>query len=142
MAVKAIELLLPSIIGALVIIAGWYVAHYLTSKRDQTNRRRDLRVQYLIEAYRRLEFASNREPMPRESAPEFEKAIADIQLLGTPKQVALAQAFARGFARKGTVTLDPLLNDLRQELRQELRLEPVSQDVKYLRFITDETQKK
>lgn len=133
------EIIFPAVIIAAVVIIGWYVAHYLTGKRDQANKRRDLRVQYLIEAYRRLEFASNR-PLINEVVPEFEKALADIQLFGTPKQVALAQSFALGFAEKGTHPLDPLLNELRQELRKELNLESVQPSIKYLRITYDEKQ--
>ena len=123
-----------------VVIASWFVVHYLAGKRDQANKRRDLRVQYLIEAYRRLEFAGNR-PLTEEVAPEFEKAVADIQLFGTPKQVELAQAFALGFAKNGTHPLDPLLNELRQELRKELNLEAVQPTIKYLRITYDEKKK-
>ena|SRR5712692_852308 len=139
------EISLPAIVtaavvSAVVVIVGWYVVHYLSGRRDQANKRRDLRVQYLIEAYRRLEFAGNR-PLTKEVAPEFEKAIADIQLFGTPKQVELAQAFALGFAESGIHSLDPLLNELRQELRKELNLEPVEPNIKYLRISYDEKQK-
>jgi len=131
------EYLLPSCIAAVIVVIGWYVVHYLSTKRDQTNKRRDLRVQYLIEAYRRLEYAGNR-PMTEEVAPDFERAVADIQLFGTPKQVELAQTFALGFAEKGTHPLDPLLNELRNELRKELKLEPVKPTLKYLRITYDE----
>lgn len=134
------EYLLPSCIAAVVVVVGWYVVHYLSARRDQTNKRRDLRVQYLIEAYRRLEYAGNR-PMTEEIAPEFERAVADIQLFGTPKQVELAQEFAVGFAQKGTHPLDPLLNELRKELRKELELEPVKPTIKYLRITFDQKPK-
>lgn len=129
-----------AVITAFVVVIGWYVAHYLTAKRDQANKRRDLRVKYLIEAYRRLEFVGNR-PLTNEVAPEFEKAVADVQLFGTPRQVELAQAFALGFAEKGTHPLDPLLNELRQELRKELNLEPVEPNIKYPRITYDEKRR-
>jgi hypothetical protein len=94
----------------IVVILGWYVAHYLTRKRDQANKRRDPRIQYLIEAYRNLEFASNR-PLTADLAPYLEKAVADIQLFGTPEQVYLAQDFAVGFAKKGSHSLDRSVDD-------------------------------
>jgi hypothetical protein len=127
------DAIVAAAVAAAVVVVGWYVVHYFARRRDQANKRRDLRVQYLIEAYRRLEFASNR-PLTEEVAPEFEKAIADIQLFGTPKQVELAQTFAVGFAEKGTHSLDPLMNELRQELRKELTLGPVQPNIKYLRI--------
>jgi hypothetical protein len=131
-----IQLLAPLLITTLVAISGWYVAHRLSIKRDQENKRRELRVQYLIEAYRRLEYASNR-PLSEQVAPDFEKAVADIQLFGTPRQVELAQAFAHGFAEAGTYTLDPLMNELRNDLRKELKLESVKSDITYLRMTFD-----
>ncbi len=130
------EIFLPLLGTALVAIAGWYVVHRLSVKRDQTNKRRDLRVQYLIEAYRRLEFAGNR-PLNEGVAQEFEKAVADIQLFGTPRQVELAKEFAVNFAAKGTHPLDPLLNELRNELRKELGLESVRTGITYLRITHD-----
>jgi hypothetical protein len=132
-----LDILLPMVAAALVAVIGWYVAHKFSARRDLANKRRELRVSYLIEAYRRLEFASNR-PITPAVSPEFEKAIADIQLFGTPTQVMKAQEFSRGFAKNGGHALDPLLNDLRAELRHELQLEAVPAQIVYLRMIFDE----
>lgn len=118
-------------------MGGWYAVHRLSTQRDVANKRRELRVQYLIEAYRRLEFAGNRS-LNKESAVDFERAVADIQLFGTPAQVKLAQEFAIGFAAKKTHPLDPLLTELRQELRRELKLEAVPPLIKYLRITLDD----
>jgi len=134
-----IQLLAPLLITTFVAISGWWVVHRLSAKRDQENKRRELRVQYLIEAYRRLEYASNR-PLSEQVAPDFEKAVADIQLFGTPRQVELAQAFTHRFAEAGTCTLDPLMNELRNDLRKELRLESVRQDITYLRMTFEKTR--
>jgi hypothetical protein len=119
--------------SSIIVILGWYVIHRLSTARDLANKRRELRVSYLIEAYRRLEYVSNR-PIIKELAPEFEKAVADIQLFGTPKQVQLAQEFARGFAGNGTHALDPLMSDLRADLREELNLQTVPSNIVYLRI--------
>ena len=50
-----------------------------------------MRVQHLLEAYRRLKPYGRVTP---ENSRDLEQAIADIQLLGSPEQVALAQNFA------------------------------------------------
>ena len=130
------DFVVPLLVTTVVAVVGWYAAHRLSAARDRANKRRELRVQYLIEAYRRLENVSNRH-ISKATAPDFEKAIADIQLFGTPQQVALAKEFAVGFAQAGTHTLDPLLNDLRDSLRAELDLEPVSVGITYLRMKFD-----
>ncbi|MFI5398987.1 MAG: hypothetical protein ACHQ9S_25940 [Candidatus Binatia bacterium] len=133
------QLVLPAILAAIVAILGWYVAHRLSTERDVANQRRKLRVQYLIEAYRRLEFVGNR-PLTPELAPEFEKAVADIQLFGSLREVQLAREFALGFAKNGTHPLDPLLNELRDDLRAELKLEPVHTNITYLRMAFDKDE--
>lgn len=119
----------------LVAVLGGWVGHHFSMRRDLANERRKLRVTYLLEAYRRLEGASNRDD-PGQYKADFESAIADIQLLGSPHQVALAREFAIEMARDRQSSLDRLIFDLRQSLRSELELDPVSEDVIYLRITT------
>lgn len=114
------------------MIGGW-MGHRFSSRRDLANERRKLRVAYLLEAYRKLEAASNRSDQAQ-SWTQFESAIADIQLLGSPRQVSQARKFAHEMANDHTSKLDDLIFDLRQSLRSELKLEPVSDSIVYLRF--------
>lgn len=116
-----------------VAVLGGWSGHHLSMRRDLAGERRKLRVSYLLEAYRRLEGAANRGDASR-CRPEYESAIADIQLLGSPRQVSLARQFAIEIATKRTSSLDDLLFDLRQSLRAELELEPVSEKIIFLRF--------
>ena len=104
-----------------------------SAKRDLANKRRELRVKYLIDAYRQLERASNRTATGGQSS-RLESAIADIQLLGTPKQVEMAKRFAIDFAQNRTASLDELLFDLRATLRAELDLEIVESQIQFLRI--------
>ncbi len=129
------QLLMTFVVAAL----GWWTAHYLSAKRDLANERRKLRVSYLLEAYRRLEGASNREDMTSFWS-NFESAIADIQLLGTPHQVSLARQFALDMAEHKTAPLDELIFGLRQSLRAEL--ESVSDSVLYLRITPPNSRRK
>lgn len=117
----------------IVAIAGGWIGHQLSMRRDLAGERRKLRVSYLLEAYRRLENASNRDD-PKRCRPDFESAVADIQLLGSPDQVSMARQFAIEMARDRASSLDDLLFDLRQSLRAELELEPVSDRIMFLRF--------
>lgn len=126
------NLLIPLLVTTVVAIAGWFAAHRLAAVRDQATERRKIRVQHLLEAYRRLEPYGRVTP---ENSRDLEQAIADIQLLGTPEQVALAQSFAMAFAQNGTAPLDPLLLSLRTELRAELDLPSVESGLKYLRVM-------
>ena len=112
---------------------GSWVVHRFAARRDLANERRKLRVAYLLEAYRKLESASNRENMA-EHWSNFESAVADIQLLGSVHQVALARKFALDMAKNKTAPLDALILDLRQSLRTELELDTVSEPIAYLWF--------
>ena len=120
-------------VTALVALGGWWFAHWFAASRDLVNERRKLRITYILEAYRRLEDAVHRND-PERSWPKWESAIADIQLLGSPAQVALAREFAMAMARDGSAPLDEIINDLRRSLREELHLTPVSGAVVHLRF--------
>jgi hypothetical protein len=126
-------LLIPLLVTTVVAIIGWIAGHLLTAARDRANKRRELRVQFLIDAYRKLEAAANRDGNQEPDWPAFETAIADIQLFGTKSQVENATTFADEFASKGTYSLSRLLMDLRSDLREELRLEPIKGTIMHLR---------
>lgn len=112
-----------------VVVAGWLVNEHFARRAV----RRNMRIEYLLSPYRRLEHASNREmTISHEAA--LEEAISDIQLLGSPKQVALATTFAREFASDQRADTEPLLEDLRSTLRKELQLDRVPPQRMWLRI--------
>lgn len=117
---------------AIVAFLAAWLAHRFAASRDQKNKRRDQRISFLIEAYRRLELVSNR-PSLADSQP-IESAIADIQLFGSPNQVRLVQDFVSQFAATGNGSLDAILAEVRKDLRAELQLERVPDKLLYLRF--------
>ena len=127
-------LLIPLLVTTVTAVSGWLAVHRMAAKRDQLNKRRDLRIQYLIDAYRKLESVSNRDESSPEWAEKLESAIADIQLFGSAGQVAMAKKFASDMAAERGASADDLLNDLRKDLRQELNLENVPGAVKFLRI--------
>lgn len=124
------QLLAPLLVTTSVAIVGWYAAHRLAAARDRSAKRRELIVEHLITAYRQLEpyrevtFGNGR---------NMERALADIQLLGSPEQVRLAREFATAFANHGTASLDNLLLSLRSALRTELDLPAVQGGITHLR---------
>jgi hypothetical protein len=69
---------------------------------------------------------------------DIESAIADIQLFGSARQVALAESFAKEFASRRSTSLDGLLAELRDDLRKELELEPIGHSIISLRIIDHE----
>ena len=48
------QLLIPLLITTVVAVVGWLIAHALAAARDRANKRREMRVAVLIEAYRAL----------------------------------------------------------------------------------------
>lgn len=113
-------------------MAGWLVNEYFSRRAVRKN----MWVDYLLSAYRRLEGVSNRRMSPNDDA-ALEQAVSDIQLLGSPKQVEMAAAFAREFADLQRADTELLLDDLRTSLRRELRLEPVPPRRMWLRIERD-----
>lgn len=129
------DFFLPLLVTTFVAIVGWIVAHRFTAKRDLDNKRRDLRVTFLIDAFRRIADAANRtEHAKNEHNQKLESAISDIQLFGTKDQVELAHEFSIQIAMAGTSDLTKLLEALRADLRTELNLEQVANQVAILRF--------
>jgi hypothetical protein len=102
---------------AAVAVGGWLVSQ--AQARRAT--RRNMRIQYLLDAYRRLERASNRRLTPVIAA-ELEAAVGDVMLLGTARQAELAAEFSRKFATEHVANTRPLLLALRDSLRGELLL--------------------
>jgi hypothetical protein len=130
------NLLLPLLVTTLVAILGWIIAHRFATGRDQRNKRRDVRVSFLLDAYRRLEAGASRGPIhDSKFADGFESAIADIQLLGTTEQSRIARELAVAIASHAAgASAGPLLVSLRDELRRELDLGPLRESPIQFRF--------
>ena len=129
------------VVSAVVVMVGWWAVHKLNSARDLSIKRRDTRVHYLIEAYRRVEAVASRglgegpvaEDVQRQH--NFEDALGDIQLLGDKEQVQLAIDVVRRLASPDQkADMDPLLISLRRDLRRELQLPQVDEKPLHLRI--------
>lgn len=114
-------------------ITGAYIGHWLTSRREKKNSLQQQRIQYLIEAYRAFA-KSNHHPHLYEVADDLEQAIADIQLLGSPKLIDLVQQFAHELGTKEEASLDEVLSTIRENLRAELGERPVTGRIIWLRI--------
>ena len=128
------QLLLSILSSSLVAgIAGAYIGHLLTARRERKSRLREQRTQYLVEAYRAFAKADHH-PRLHEVADDLERAIADIQFLGSPELIALVQRFCHQMAAEQTASLDGILTTIRQNLRAELGEKPVSGKMMWLRI--------
>lgn len=118
---QSIAAIVIAALSALVVIIGWAVAHRSNLRRDALAKRRELRVKYLLDAYRRLEEAARSPTNLTEAWRAFESAAADIQLLGTREQIDVLLEYLRQ-VRDDRAQIDPLLKLLRDDLRKELDL--------------------
>ena len=115
------DLLIPLLVTTTLAIIGWFVGHHFTTKRDRENKQRDIRISYLIQAYRDLGMAASRPPNS-EHFKKLESAFHDIQLFGTPSQLHELHAATERWKSLGGTDLNVLLSDLRADLRRELNL--------------------
>jgi hypothetical protein len=108
-----------SLVGAII---GSAITHLLTVRRDRDQRRREFKLKYLIEAWKNLEIGSRNETDVHRKSEVLEKAVADIQLFGSPGQIEMADTWARDMVNKQKGDTTPLLKNLQDSLRQELGL--------------------
>jgi len=123
---------LKIIVSVVIAIIGWIVAHYFTSKREVLNKKREIRVAFLIKTYQKLENAIQRSPT--EVGPDLESVVGDIQLFGSNKQILLAKEIANDIANNGSADLEGLLKSLRTDLRVELQLPDTNEGIQFLRM--------
>ncbi len=110
---------------------GWFILHWFAKRRDLANKQKELRINYLIEAWRKLEFAANRKDFDR--VEYLERPIADIQLFGTARQIEIALEFANDIVANRASDLQGVLEELRNSLREELKMEKVPSGIKIFR---------
>ena len=115
-------------VGVAIAVSGW-IASGILARRSH---RRQMRTEFLLSAYRRLDAASKR-PLTSARREDLESALADIQLLGTAAHVALAQKFVTEFASSKEADTTAILRALRISLRRELLLDDVAPELKFLR---------
>lgn len=118
-------------------MGGWFVVNKLAAQRERENDRREYRTKFLIDTWIALEAASNRED--NSLLRTLEEAIARVQLLGTERQIKLAQEFSVAMAKNSGALATDLLLDLRHDLRAELELGKVEERIIHLR-VSQETE--
>lgn len=120
------------IIQCIITVIGWIVVYILAIRQNTQIKKKEVTIEYLIQAWGKLEKASNRKDNRYNT--EIETAIADIQLFGTKQQIELAQQLAEDIARNKESSALKLLILLRENLRKELKLEKAPRKFKFLRF--------
>ena len=126
---------LKIVLSVIIAVIGWIIAHYFTSKRDVSNKKREIRLNYLIEVYLILtNDLTERGNIDSKKAEIIEKIISQVQLLGSKKQVELVKTLADSIGKGEIIEYDTLINSLRDDLRKELELEKIEGNVHWARF--------
>lgn len=117
--------LITAILASLTALVAVFLAGWISRRESLDQRRSEKRIDTLIEAFRKLDQASNRRIGNDEIGRMVESAISDVILLGNEDEVRAAIQFANEFARDGSADLTKLLRVLRASLRRELDLEQI-----------------
>lgn len=130
-----LALVVPVLTAVAGVGVGGFLVHRWTLRREMLGARRAQRVDYLVEAYRRLVDGANRENTTDVQRQNIEAALSDIMLLGESKEVEAARRFMVLMADDQGADLNPVIKALRSSLRQELGLPELPLPAPYnLRF--------
>jgi lipopolysaccharide biosynthesis regulator YciM len=130
------KVLFPLLVTTIVALIGWVIAHRFNARRDLQNKRREIKVKYLIESYRGLEDGASRGKIAgTDRGTKFESAIAVIQLFGDQSQAEMAKNLAQKISsRDPEASTEPLALSLRDSLRVELELGKINEAPVHLRL--------
>ncbi|WP_270258721.1 hypothetical protein, partial [Kocuria marina] len=81
---------------------------------------------FLLDAYRKLIDASERDTLSSERRDNLEGALADVMLLGGQEEIQAAGRFQRDFVENKSSSLVPVIESLRKSLRSELDLPEIA----------------
>lgn len=81
---------------------------------------------FLLDAYRKLIDASERDVLSRQRRDNLEGALADVMLLGGQHEIQAADRFQRDFVEGNNSSMMPVIESLRKSLRSELDLPEIA----------------
>jgi hypothetical protein len=119
-----------------IAVTGWVVAHGLSSRRELEQKKRELRVKYLREAYLNIANLCDRGEYPRDIA-NLQDALNDIQLFGEETQINLVGKVVTQLANNETANFNELLKQLRNEIRGHIGLNSLQSTRWYIRITSD-----
>lgn len=129
-----------TIVNIIVLSINILISIYFNTKtykfnkqKDYNNKIREIRIEYLISAYKDIEDCIQRKNNTKKNKHKFEKAFGSIQLLGNPEEIKVLQEFMSSI-KSHSMDADKLLKTLRHSLRKELGLNNDIPHLKFLRF--------
>lgn len=123
------------LLSSLTLILSAALSYVVAAKLARGQRRDEQRVIYLVDAYRRIEAASNHsDGLTPDQRADLEGAVSDVFLFGSLEQQRLVAAFAKEFAANASANADDILTSLRRDLRGTLRLADTGIPTVFLRL--------
>ena len=139
----------PSVVAALVasffLAMGWFVTGITGELSSAHAAKREVRLGHLLRIYRVVDATVRENKLAttdqerQHSVKQVLQALGEIQLLGTEREVELAQQATRELIRGGGADLMPLLVELRESLREEMGLKQISAPILFVEFPSAES---
>ncbi len=130
--------LVSSAVGGSIVAAA---NHFLTRQRDRRERFEELRIGYLVEAWKQIQKASDIKDFSgldkNALCDGLEEAVASVMLLGNLEETDAARNFAKQFSEGRGGSAFELLKVLRRNLRRELGITIDDTDLVALRLHRD-----
>ncbi len=124
--------LIAIVASVIIAVLGWVVAHWLSTRREVEQKKREFRVKYLREAYLIIANLCDRGEFPRDLA-AMQDAFNDIQLFGEEAQIDLVGEIITGFNDTNRLEFNELLKQLRNEIRGHIGLNSLTSTRWYIR---------
>lgn len=120
-------------IPVLTLVIGAVASYVVATRQSDRDLRTKQRIDYLITAYRTIEGTANRPILTADEKRALERAVADVNLLGSEAQQRAIQRAQEEMASTGKGGFDDVLDLLRQDLRRYLGVEAGLKRVSYFR---------
>lgn len=121
--------IIAALSGILGTILGALIVHITSLWREREKKNAEVRIEYLIDSWMKIEKASNTsfldEKERKEVYENLESSIARIMILGNKIEIEAASKFANELANGNNKSVNELLDTLMNSLRSRLDLEEV-----------------
>lgn len=129
----SLEFFISTIVAVFLAVVGWVIGHRLNANRDIKNKQRELRIQYLVEAYHTfVELGRNVDILSNYK--DVERAIYFIHLFGAPSIIDLCDKFVEELTGSKRADQTKLVVEIRNLIRRDLGMEDVGHGIKFLKI--------
>ncbi|ARN57416.1 hypothetical protein [Sedimentisphaera salicampi] len=124
---EVLKLVIPVVIAVL----GWILGHLLSSIRERENKKREIRLEKLMEAYDWFGRAMI-EGQNEEINVQLSMAIHNSQCYGTCREQKMAIEYCQAIKEKKSADALELIKSIRNVIREELGLSPFEEPVSWV----------